>query len=264
LSNSVKIVDIQISGISGPVTVCLEGASTDSLYHFTQGAWVELPQRTYVNGTVCGVTESFSPFAAAQAVATTPKVVAPYTGPVISGRLSSVASSTGDSEFTLIGERLNLVASVNLEGKALTILSKSDSQIVVKTPAHTAGFVDLVLNSEWGVITFQNAFEYKAPVEVRAPVTTNKTVVISSRTSKALNLEQRQAVISYVSDASYGAVLTCSATYVSKADAVTAKAVATAACATAKKANAGLITRVTAPVFVKSKSARKVLLSLTK
>jgi hypothetical protein len=135
---------------------------------------------------------------------------------------------------------------------------------VVKTPAHAAGFVDLVLNSEWGFITFQNAFEYKAPVEVRVPVTTNKAVVVSSRTSKSLTLAQRQAVAAYVSDASYGAILTCSATYVSKADALTAKAIAISACAAAKKANAGLTTRVTAPVFVKSKTARKVLLSLTK
>lgn len=66
ISGSTKIVDIQISGtFTGSVTVCLDGAETDHLFHFTEGAWVELPSRSYVGGQVCGVTDSFSPFAAA-------------------------------------------------------------------------------------------------------------------------------------------------------------------------------------------------------
>jgi hypothetical protein len=66
ISGSTKIVDIQISGtFTGSATVCLDGAETDHLFHFTGGAWVELPSRSYVGGQVCGVTTSFSPFAAA-------------------------------------------------------------------------------------------------------------------------------------------------------------------------------------------------------
>ena len=64
VSSSTKFVDIEITGVTGSVTVCLDGAPTDHLYHFTGGAWVDLPQRSYVNGQVCGVTSSFSPFAA--------------------------------------------------------------------------------------------------------------------------------------------------------------------------------------------------------
>ena len=64
-ASSTKIVDINITGITGSVTICIEGASTDSLFHFTGGKWEELPQRSYSNGQVCGVTSSFSPFAAA-------------------------------------------------------------------------------------------------------------------------------------------------------------------------------------------------------
>ena len=68
-TSSPKIVDIQITtgAFSGPVTVCLDGAATDSIFHFTGGAWVELPERSYDNGQVCGVTNSFSPFVAAPA-----------------------------------------------------------------------------------------------------------------------------------------------------------------------------------------------------
>jgi hypothetical protein len=65
ISGSTKIVDIQVTGVNGDVTVCLDGAPTDHLFHYTGGAWVDLPQRTYVDGQVCGVTTSFSPFAAA-------------------------------------------------------------------------------------------------------------------------------------------------------------------------------------------------------
>jgi hypothetical protein len=67
-SDSLKIVDIRISNHDGSdVTVCLEGASTDLLYHYAAGEWVELPGRSYNNGQVCGVTNSFSPFTAAAA-----------------------------------------------------------------------------------------------------------------------------------------------------------------------------------------------------
>ena len=86
---SSKIVDIQITGgsFSGSVSVCLDGASTDRLYHYTGGAWVELGSRNYVNGQVCGVTTSFSPFVAA----------APLPG--LMSTFSSV--STLDSRFTV-------------------------------------------------------------------------------------------------------------------------------------------------------------------
>jgi hypothetical protein len=67
-SGSLKIVDIQVANHDGSdVTVCLEGASSDHLYHYTGGQWVELPERSYDNGQVCGVTNSFSPFTAAPA-----------------------------------------------------------------------------------------------------------------------------------------------------------------------------------------------------
>lgn len=73
---STKIVDITPTGtFTGSATVCLDGLSTDSIFHFTGGAWVELPSRSYSNGQVCGVTTSFSPFAAAEAQAITAPVV---------------------------------------------------------------------------------------------------------------------------------------------------------------------------------------------
>ena len=65
VTGSTKIVDIDVTGVTGDITVCIDGGPTDELFHFTGGAWVQLAQRSYVDGRVCGVTSSFSPFAAA-------------------------------------------------------------------------------------------------------------------------------------------------------------------------------------------------------
>jgi hypothetical protein len=65
VTDSTKIVDINVTGVTGDVTVCVDGGPTDHLFHFTGGTWVQLAQRSYVDGRVCGVTSSFSPFTAA-------------------------------------------------------------------------------------------------------------------------------------------------------------------------------------------------------
>jgi hypothetical protein len=62
---STKIVDINVTGVTGDVTVCVDGDPTDHIFHFSGGEWVKLAQRSYVDGRVCGVTSSFSPFTAA-------------------------------------------------------------------------------------------------------------------------------------------------------------------------------------------------------
>jgi hypothetical protein len=54
-------VDASLSGVSGATTVCLDGSATDRIYHFTNGAWVDITT-SYANGQVCGLTTSFSPF----------------------------------------------------------------------------------------------------------------------------------------------------------------------------------------------------------
>lgn len=69
VTTSTKIVEIQVTSgsFTGSATVCLDGAETDSVFHYTGGQWVELGSRSYSNGQICGVTTSFSPFTAAAA-----------------------------------------------------------------------------------------------------------------------------------------------------------------------------------------------------
>jgi hypothetical protein len=93
ISGSLKIVDITPTGtFNGSATVCLDGGPTDSIFHFTGGAWVELPGRSYANGQVCGVTTSFSPFAAAEPVPVNASPSAPA---------SAAATATGKRSATV-------------------------------------------------------------------------------------------------------------------------------------------------------------------
>ena len=100
VTSSTKIVDINITGITGSVTICIDGAATDALFHFTGGKWEELPQRSYSNGQVCGVTSSFSPFAAAAPTTsttvapTTPTTVAPTTSTTVAPTTSTTVAPT--------------------------------------------------------------------------------------------------------------------------------------------------------------------------
>jgi hypothetical protein len=99
---STKVVDITPTGtFTGSATVCLDGGPTDSIFHFTGGRWVELPSRSYANGQVCGVTTSFSPFAAAEPA---PVIAAAEPAPVNASPdapASLVATVTGKRTVTV-------------------------------------------------------------------------------------------------------------------------------------------------------------------
>ena len=98
VTGSTKIVDIQVTGsFNGSATVCLDGASTDSVFHFTGGAWVELANRTYANGQVCGETTSFSPFTAALANIS-PNAPATVVATATSKRSATVSFTAPDSD----------------------------------------------------------------------------------------------------------------------------------------------------------------------
>jgi hypothetical protein len=88
-----KVVDINVEGVTGNVIVCLDGGPTDNVYHFTGGKWETLPERTYANGKVCGVTSNFSPFAAeAPKAANNPAPVVVNPAPVVVNPAPEVVS----------------------------------------------------------------------------------------------------------------------------------------------------------------------------
>jgi hypothetical protein len=173
VTSATKIVDIQVSGISGPVTVCLDGAASDEIFHFTNGAWVALPQRTYVNGQVCGVTESFSPFSAAQPAA--PSAAAGVLLP--SFKISSrIAVSTLGQSLKLNGENLNNIKSVTIGGKALTITNKTDNELVLQIPAGPEGYLNLEITHAFGAIAMQGLIEAVKPYALTRTIKITKFV----------------------------------------------------------------------------------------
>jgi hypothetical protein len=68
VSGSTKIVDINVSGLSGSATVCLDASPTAKLWHYISGAWVDITT-SRTSTQVCGLTSSFSPFTAEEQLA---------------------------------------------------------------------------------------------------------------------------------------------------------------------------------------------------
>ena len=59
-----SIFDISVVNITGQVTVCVDGGPNVRLWHFTNGAWLDVTTSQTATQT-CGLTSSFSPFASA-------------------------------------------------------------------------------------------------------------------------------------------------------------------------------------------------------
>jgi len=145
ISRSTKIVDIQISGtFSGTATVCLDGASTDHLFHFTgtPAAWIELPSRAYVNGQVCGITDSFSPFTAAPPIAA---AITAAPDPVQQSKIASLSISTAGAQTSapvvILGTFVEKVAAIHISGTPLSTNSwiQTPTSISFTMPAQIKG-----------------------------------------------------------------------------------------------------------------------------
>ena len=63
-----SVFDISVVNVTGQVTVCVDGGPNVRLWHYTNGAWVDVTTSQTATQT-CGLTSSFSPFATALSVA---------------------------------------------------------------------------------------------------------------------------------------------------------------------------------------------------
>lgn len=175
ISGSTKIVDIQISGtFTGSATVCLDGASTDHLFHYTGGAWVELPSRSYVNGQVCGVTTSFSPFASAPLAALVAAPV-PVPDPVQQSKITALSISSAiagtPTPVVISGSFIEKISAIQINGVALASGSWSQTQtsVTFTMPGKSAGTYQIqIYNGSAPVMKVQN-FTFTAPIVVVAP-----------------------------------------------------------------------------------------------
>ena len=136
LTESTKIVDINITGVTGNVTVCLDGESTDAVFHFSGGKWVELPQRSYANGQVCGVTSNFSPFAAAAPAPMAPVVNNP--APVVNNPAPVVDNSAALAAAAKAQAAAKDLAARTITGKKTLVPSALAKKVGVKVVSSKA------------------------------------------------------------------------------------------------------------------------------
>jgi hypothetical protein len=184
--------------------------------------------------------------------------------PAITGFSGRTADIRGGSELTLTGYRLQDVTSVTLNGKAVTIKSRTINQLVLVTPPNTAGKVDLALNTPQAIYTFQDAIDYRDSAAILAQAVSSAFIVAKS-TTRSITAQQRQLISNFAKGVTATGKISCTATYrksAGLADAATARALATAACAIAKQTNPLVTTEV--GIVESTSSQRKVLLSLTK
>ena len=151
-TGSPRIVEIEVpAGHDGSnVKICLDGASTDNLYHYTGVLWEELPSRTYENNQVCGITNSFSPFVAAPVNPVTapgaPTIgTATATGTTTATISFSAPASDGGSTITKYTATSNpgaITAEISQAGSgtiSVTGLSAATSYTFTVTATNSAG-----------------------------------------------------------------------------------------------------------------------------
>ena len=73
----------------------------------------------------------------------------------------NVGRTTGGNNVTITGTNFHELLTVEVGGAGATIVSVTPTQMVIKAPAHAAGFVDIDLNSEFlATVTSPAAYEY--------------------------------------------------------------------------------------------------------
>jgi len=178
-SSSVKIVDISISGtISAPVTVCLDGSSTDHLFHFTGGAWVELRSQSYdsSNRQVCGVTDSFSPFAAAPpapvALVSVPDPV--QQSKITMSSLSSISAFTA-TQVSIAGSFIEKISNIAIDNTFLTPGSwiQTPTTLTLSIPAKTIGTYQIQIFNGSAPVLKSIVFTVTAPAVAPTPTSTS-------------------------------------------------------------------------------------------
>lgn len=96
---------------------------------------------------------------------------APAPTPDIGSISPGSGSTAGGETVTLGGSGLAGVTSVDFDGSAATIVSTTDTEIVVTTPAHAAGMTDVTVSDGQQTATFVNAYEFVAPIPSITAVT---------------------------------------------------------------------------------------------
>ena len=176
------IVDIEVSGITGPVTVCLDGGATDHLFHYTAGVWVDITT-SHANGQVCGVTSSFSPFGAGIPHAITPvdNTAKPTAPSNVTASLSNgtalVTFVPGSSGSLPTYNEIDLYVNGELFGNVCNVTGATSCKVANLGPNAKFSFVVTAFNAKGSAPSApSNIVSYTSPTTVPpAPTTTTTT-----------------------------------------------------------------------------------------
>lgn len=80
--------------------------------------------------------------------------------PTISALNPNQGSIEGGTSMVISGLNLATVETVMIDGQITTIVSANDTELVVTTPAHQAGTVDVMVENPDGSTTFENGYTY--------------------------------------------------------------------------------------------------------
>lgn len=93
----------------------------------------------------------------------------PVTAPAISSVSPASGTDAGGTSVTITGTDLGSAISVTFGGVGATVTSNTATEIVVTTPAGTAGAVDVSVTTAGGTDNSVNAFTYTAPAPDPTP-----------------------------------------------------------------------------------------------
>lgn len=82
----------------------------------------------------------------------------PYSGPLITNLARLPISEGSIAIVTVTGTRLDLTLKASVDGKQVRIVSASSTEMVLELPALSAGIKDLIIESNSGRLTHQDAF----------------------------------------------------------------------------------------------------------
>jgi hypothetical protein len=184
---------LTISGMSansGPTgggqTVILDGTDLSGATSVTFGG----VGATITNNTPTALTVTTPAGAAGtvNVVVTTPNGTLTLTGayryiaaPAIGSVVANSGSTSGGQFVTINGTSLGNAISVTFGGSPAPITSNIATAIVVATPAHAAGAVNVVVTTAGGSVTSTNGFTYTAPSAPAAPA---GVVAVASSTTQ--------------------------------------------------------------------------------
>jgi hypothetical protein len=178
------VFDVSVVNVSGQVTICVDGGPNVRLWHYTNGAWVDVTTSQTATQT-CGLTSSFSPFATAPPVVMTPTVpVVIYVPPTPVPYLKTLTAP----QIRKSGNKLMCTSGTYNAGYTLDgVIQGSDTTLFTPTSYIFNLLFDLVIQNRFMMTTPINSASWDlstAPAGVvvtcSVTVTGNSLTVIES------------------------------------------------------------------------------------